>query len=542
MPPNTESSSNNGKKKKKKAKKADPVVAASTPEAPQDEGWVVSTSKYEARKEKKAAIVQAGGAITATMMVASRHYSVIIGSKGSTLEKLRSKTGVDITMPTRDSGGETITLTGTQEGIDAAKQAILELAEQGHCQLIHGNVEKVHMTISNMGLLVGKDGAHINAIRTKGKVDIQLPPKGSDSKDITLLGNPANIALAVHNIKQLMSMEYCDFTHENYTSVDIKFPGSFLGLLIGPGGERIKAIKETTKTKINIPKITAKDKDTLYFITITGPAQGVENAKLMIAGVQKDFVFAEVDFPSAKIAFLIGEKGRNITALQQKYRSGISVDDHIWDPDLRTITINGFKKDVEMVQQEILQIIDIYSIETTTFPKDRMGALIGKAGKNIVDLKARTNCHINFSDHEWDDTVRVVSVEGLTDDVKACLVEIEALKVRPERKERPPAEATETLTFPKTRAGILIGRAGSNIQALQKSTKTRINVSDLNETDKQIVIEGSTEAVAAAVAKIEELRTPPPKKNSKKEKVEVEGDANDAEEAKEEATEVAADE
>lgn len=524
--------SKTAKKKKKKKSKAQAqaaaaaaATAASAPAAveekattsAEDDGWVVQQSKLEVRKEKKQ-LLRAKGAdgpeMTSEMSVNQRHYSVIIGAKGSTLTALEKACGVTLEMPSKDSNDDTIVINGTQTGIETVKAAIKELCEKGHCFLLDGDVEKVTMTVEKLGLLIGPGGIYIDAIRAKSNTKINLPSKDKGSKEITLMGEPANIAIAVAAIKQLIAVGYCELTHENYTSVSILFPGSFLRVLIGPNGSRIKQIQLDTETKIKVPAVKGREEaDKLFPVTIVGPGAGVEKAKVLITAVQKDLTASEMEFPENMISFLIGEKGRSISALQKSTNTRINVEEHIWDPTVRTVGISGFKKDVNAVIAELNNILATKSRATITFPREQMGALIGSKGKTIQELQDRTKTRISMKDHEWDDTVRDVFIEGLNENVANAVTEIEKLKVRaprPVRKEVVPPEASETFLFPVARAGVLIGRGGSHIKDMEMSTKTKIKVDDcIDGQNKTVTVEGSTEDVAAAVEQIKALAVKP---------------------------------
>jgi len=519
------------KKKKKKSKaqaqaaQAAAAAAASVAseaieeKAPsaEDDGWVVQQSKLEVRKGKKQ-LLRAKGAdgpeMTSEMTVSSRHYSVIIGPKGSTLAALERQAGVSLTMPAKDSNDDTIIIDGPHTGIETVKAAIKELCEKGHCFLLDGDVEKVTMTVESIGGIIGPGGKYIDAIRTKSNTKINLPSKDKGSKEITLTGEPANIAIAVAAIKSLVAVGYCDLTHDNYSCVSILFPGSFMRVLIGPDGTRIKQIQLDTDTRIKVPTVKGKEEaNKLFPVTITGPVEGVEKAKVLITGVQKDLTATEMEFPSNLTSFLIGKEGKHIIALQTSTNTRINVGAHIWDPSVKTVGISGFKKDVAAAISELNNILATKSRVTITFPRDQMGALIGSKGKTIQELQQRTKTRISMQDHEWDDSVRDVSIEGLNDDVANAVLEVEKLKVRPPRparREVVPPEASETFLFPVSRAGVLIGRGGSHIQEMEKSTNTKIKVEDsIDGKNKSVTVEGSTDDVAAACEQIKALAAKP---------------------------------
>lgn len=519
-----------GKKKKKKKSKAAAKAAAAekaeveTPEVveekvnSEDLGWVEQKSSLTLRNEKRQGQKERGDKSDSEMTVSPRHFAAIIGTGGRTKERLEEAAQVTLTLPKRDSGDDTVIINGTFDAIEVAKTAIAEIVEKGFCRLLDGDVEKITMEVSNLGGLIGPGGKYIDAIRTKTNVKINMPNKDSNSKTITILGETASITRAVDAINALLEQGYCDLTHENYTSVAIPFPGAFIGLLIGPAGEKIKKIQKDTDTRIKIPSAkTKEEKEGLLSITISGPQEGVNNAKRVIDNAKANFSTVEVDFPQDLINFVIGEKGKSIQALQKDTNTRIKVDEHLWDPSCRTIEIVGLKSDVQTAEKHIANILATHCRTAVAFPKDRLGALIGKGGQAIADLQKLTNTRISMKDHEWDDTVKDVIVEGLNEDVASAMIELDKLKVRPPRqprKEVTPPEATKSFLFPTSRAGVIIGRGGSKIQEMQKATNTSIKLTDLADDveNKQITIEGSAENVVLACELVEALRTPAERK------------------------------
>lgn len=238
-------------------------------------------------------------------------------------------------------------------------------------------------------------------------------------------------------INQLMLQGFCDLTHPDWVRITMGFPGSMLGVLLGPKGANLKDIEAKTETTIKVPNAkTDEDKARAVQITITGAISNVEKARAMIAAVQTDFVKKEMDFPTNLVNTLMGNKGESIRALQQTHNVRINVDEHVWDPDLRTLSVEGFTKDCTACVAAINEIVATHTRVKVEFPTSRIGFLIGKAGATIGKIKTDCSVRINVSDHEWDESVRVVSIDGLSENVAAAVAKVEALKVPPPKKEK----------------------------------------------------------------------------------------------------------
>jgi len=458
-----------GKKKKKKkntekaAAAAAAVKAAEAPAAaaePSADEWTVAVDKFAVRKAKKSAqasetvvVVHNGPSKqTVTMEVAKKHYKVIIGMGSKNITALQTMFVCKIQLPNKNSSDETVTITGEHsEHLVACKDAISQLVEKGYCKALSGDVTDISMTVSNIGLLIGPGGKNVGTIREKTGIEINLPPREERKKDekskdanITLIGELAGIQTAMNAINQLMLQGFCDLTHPDFVKIQLAFPGSMLGILLGAKGVNLRTIEKETETTIKVPNAkTEEDKSRLVDISILGAIANVEKARARIAAVQTDFVKKELDFPSSLLSSLIGTKGDIIRKIQSTNTVRINIEEHIWDPDLRTVSVEGFDKDCVAAIVTINEIITNNSRVTVEFPTSRIGVLIGKAGATVNKIKDEFSVRINVGNHEWDESVRVVNVDGLTANVEAAVVRIETLKIPPPKKERPAKKEDE---------------------------------------------------------------------------------------------------
>lgn len=446
------------KKKKKNTEKAAAaaVKAAEAAEAPEPaaDDWTVAVDKFTVRKQKKSAIAAEASTVvaegpsnqTVTMSVDKKYYKLIIGGGSKNITALQTMFSCKIQLPNKNSSDDTVTITGENAShLASCTDAISQLVEKGYCKALSGDVTDITMTVSNIGLLIGPGGKNVGTIRNKTGVEINLPPREDRKKDeknkdtdITLIGELAGIQTAMTAINQLMLQGFCDLTHPNWVKIQLAFPGSMLGILLGAKGVNLRNIEKETETTIKVPNAkTEEDKSRLVNISILGAVDNVEKARARIAAIQTDFVKKEVDFPSSLLSSLIGTKGGNINKIQSSNSVRINIEEHVWDPDLRTVSVEGFEKDCAVALAAINEIIANNSSVKVEFPTSRIGILIGKAGATVNKIKDEFNVRINVGNHEWDESVRVVSVDGLTDNVNNAVVKIETLKIPPPKKEKP---------------------------------------------------------------------------------------------------------
>jgi rRNA processing protein Krr1/Pno1 len=98
--------------------------------------WVLRGQADNIEKVKKAiqsAIDQASKQTATGYLVLPdpRTYRFVIGQGGSTVNAIRKQTGCKITVPRDQAQGEAIEVVGTKEGVEKAKEAILEAVREG---------------------------------------------------------------------------------------------------------------------------------------------------------------------------------------------------------------------------------------------------------------------------------------------------------------------------------------------------------------------------------------------------------------------------
>jgi rRNA processing protein Krr1/Pno1 len=437
-----------GKKKKKKKKgkknavsqKATVVAtSAAEPEPVEPEVWEEvesKKSKWAARKKQQDPLAFVETSQTDEedyLEVNQKSYPVIIGTEGKTLARIQESTQCKVSLPKKGSGINVITLSGQPEAIEAAKTIINDLVSKGYSKALDSDMTDLKIKISNLGLLIGPNGANVRNIQTKTNTRIQLPPKGTEDGEVTIVGNSGDVVSAASAIKELMANGFCSLTHDNWTKSVVGFPASMIGILVGPKGENLNKMQSSTKTRINIPKVSKDDKTSILSVSVIGPEDGVEKAISQIKSIQTDFVSKEIEYPATMLVPLIGPKGENIRRIQSETNTRINIEEHLWDPTLRSITIEGFKDKIGLVEAELKTIIENNSHTEINFPVDRLGALIGKKGESIRKLQDESGVRISVKDHEWDDTVKVVIIEGLSKNVESTKVVVQGLAKAPKR-------------------------------------------------------------------------------------------------------------
>jgi len=214
-----------------------------------------------------------------------KHYPKIIGKGGETLKLFCEKTGAKIELPKRDSSSSTITISGTEEAVEAARKNLEMLVEKGYCPLTDPGVVGGSISVpeKSKALLLGPQGAHLKALQTAFTVKISVPNSESSSSQVQITGETANVKKCKAEIKALLNDGFTEVTHPGWVKETVAFPQSMFGILIGPKGNTIKSIQGNNKpVKINMP-----DKGSLEDnVTVIGPAPQVERTVKAIQALQ----------------------------------------------------------------------------------------------------------------------------------------------------------------------------------------------------------------------------------------------------------------
>lgn len=213
------------------------------------------------------------------------------------------------------------------------------------------------------------------------------------------------------------------------------------GTIIGPGGSYLRAITEATGTSIELPKEGGMRPE----IVISGSVQGCALAKSAIAQlVAKGYsnlthagtVDRKIAIPDKKRGIVIGSRGANLKALQQKLNVKIDFPEKGSEED---VTVVGDDKDVQQCLAAIKQLLEQGFSEIThanfikadvEVHRDMLKNLIGPGGEVIKALQATHRVQLSLGDKSGE--VTIVTILGEAQDVAECRVQMAQLLVPPE--------------------------------------------------------------------------------------------------------------
>ncbi|CAK8698013.1 unnamed protein product [Clavelina lepadiformis] len=145
-------------------------------------------------------------------------------------------------------------------------------------------------------------------------------------------------------------------------------------------------------------------------------------------------------------------------------------------------------------------------------PSNTAGAVIGKGGSNIKDLRHEFNANVQLPDSQGIERIISATTKTISDAAKLAGRVMESLCERLQRRDK---EGIIKLLVHKSQAGTIIGLKGSRIKELRETTGANIKVNQEccpNSTDRICQIKGQNSTVVKSLnAILELLQDAPPK-------------------------------
>lgn len=355
----------------------------------------------------------------ADVVVDMKWHRHIIGKAGSNITRIKNETGTSINIPSDTEKSNIIHIEGSPEGVAAAKEEILAMAEKFSNELSKDIIieQRFHKNI------IGQKGEKVREIRQMfGEVQISFPEAGNKSDIVTLRGPKDQVEQCFTYLKKLAS----ELVASNFR-MEVPIFKKFHGNVIGKNGANIKKIKEETLCSIDIPTENANSD----IITITGYREQCEKARKLILAVQSELanvVTKEVTVSQNLHTSMIGAGGKLIQSIMNECG-----DVHIHFPPegqkSDKITIRGAAEDVDKAEIQLLKLGEerlenSFTAEVLAKPEHHR-FLIGKAGANIRQVRERTGARIVFPTHK-DENKELIIIIGKKEGVEEAKKELEA--------------------------------------------------------------------------------------------------------------------
>jgi len=242
--------------------------------------------------------------------------------------------------------------------------------KQAHLPSVITETMEVHL--KHLPVIMGEKAIVLKTIQKKTETKITLPKKadreksgerqfGGSKQNITIEGSPKGVAEAQALITELITKGYTKETHPDVVVMTLKLgnPERDRPILVGKGGDHIRALQKHTGCKINLPPKEEHSDD----VTIVGKEENCNKAReaiitLLTEGystvTHEHHVRMEVEVAPEQYSLLIGKEGKTIRDIQQSTETRINI------PKDRSgnVTIVGLHDGVAAARQRILAVLN----------------------------------------------------------------------------------------------------------------------------------------------------------------------------------------
>jgi polyribonucleotide nucleotidyltransferase len=461
------------------------------------------------------------------LKVKPEHHRYLIGKNGANIRKVREQTGARILFPSANEESptdkETVIITGKKEEVSNAKQMLKEMIDSLE-KVVEGEMK---VDPKHHKHFVARRGAILKQIGDEfGGVTISFPrSRDRDSDRVVLKGSKE----CVESAKQRIAAIVEDL--ESQITIECVIDSKYHRTLMGSRGSRVQAITQTHDVKIKFPErgtngVAAEDSSVngdyngstesleqsekthrkSDIILITGKKENCESAQNALMALIP--ITIEVEVPFDLHRFIIGQKGREVRELMDKYDVSITVPPANASSDI--IKITGSKDNVENAKTAIEErVVKIESDKQEKLAKSFTESIkvnpifhpkiIGKRGAIITKIRDKYKVQIQFPElkrrdsHSEDEKQDIITIIGYENDVYAAKEDILA-RVR-ELEELVHEEVfVDSRVHPR-----LIGAKGKTIRKImdQFNVDIRFPRSDGNDPNV-VVISGMAENVDEA--------------------------------------------
>lgn len=464
---------------------------------------------------------------TAVVAVPEEDQHHIIGPKGTTLKSIMSLVEPNsVVLKLNTPNPESISIHGLKSQVAIVQKEVANVIAESK-DYKDGYKTTVSVPSHILSRLIGKSGAHMNALRDEFGVKIDVSDEGRDAietkdknskTEIVIAGIKRNAEEASVRIGQL-SRKWAD-----ETLARVKIEHQFHRRLIGPSGVYISRLQDKYNVRIRFPSSGdsalssfADDPKSKDEVTIKGSSKDVAKAEEELVDFykfEKENGFKEtIQIPSKAIARVIGKAGVTIndiadgTGVEYKFNRDGDSEATLGYAEVELTGSKSALKDaikkIDDIVQEVENFISVTIAVDAKYHRDLIGShgsvmkeIIAKAGGE--DLPRNRYFRLLSIPNEGNGSTDVTS-EGPKEIVENVIQQIKDLVALKE------ASVSQDYDLAKEKHKLIIGPSGSIRQALQSEFGVTIDIPRANEESTIIKLNGLPEQISAIIPKIELL-------------------------------------
>jgi len=424
-----------------------------------------------------------------------QYYKQLIGKNRARLLEMQEQTGCDIKFPFDE--GRLVKLMGTKENVEKARKLLMERATK----LANELTTDLSINPQYYPQIIGAKGKNLEEVRSKfHNIQITFPEANGKSDKVTLQGDKDDVEKCSKFLQQKVKDLY-------YSELEV--PRRLYPMLIGKGGANIQRLREKTPdVRIDIPSVD-DTKDGTH-IRLSGKKADVDKAQKVLEehinqlnNSMENSVDQYMTIDPKWHNRFFQNKRKLLTDLQQQYGEML-----IKLPERNTssdqVLLRGPKETIEQVRKRLEELVDTWENTITkemTIPHRHHGYLLAQGGAYIQPIEKEHNIQIQFprraspqkdeqdaaaaTTTEDEGQKDIVRLTGRADDIDKAIVALEKMI---------PVEST--VEIPSEAHGSLVGKGGSNLQALMKQyPDVQVTFPPVNSAENTVQLKGQREQV-----------------------------------------------
>lgn len=406
--------------------------------------------------------------------VPQTYHPFIVGPNFETLNRISSDYQVNIKVPYTNVKSDLITIKGSKEAVQAAKEAVLKIYHEMEARCKQVSVE---VPRSQHKYILGRKGTTLAEILKETGVSVELPPEGDS---ITLRGPQEKLGLALTMVwSKATSMKQVKISAPLQLHKRLRVKKNSLLSDLDP------------QVRVNFNTDDAND----CYIEIEGPADPVnqleEEFKTEIQQLTSSLHFDQITVDASYTKHIIGKKGSRVKSLKED--TGVDQINISENGNTAIIQIEGTPEAVKKAKAEIMEIVNKLKNEKEIGINVDM-RLIRHLGR-LKEVREKFPRVVILPPPEGEKGE--VKLRGPNDAVEECAKHIRTLA-------RELAEENATLNIPVFKGchKFVIGKKGAVIRQIREETNTDIILPSESDDSCIIQIIGPQKAVEEAKERI----------------------------------------
>lgn len=316
--------------------------------------------------------------VTIEVVIPQRHHRMVMGQKGSKVQRITSDFNVVVKFPDRDAvepvdteltngdaNGDVvrqtdiIRITGNNKKCELAKEALLKLVPV---------TEEINVAFDLHRSIIGQKGRDVRDLMNNYDVHIELSPQHERLDIIKVTGAADNVEEAKKAIFERVAKLEEDRKVRELRSFELKIEvePEFHPKIIGRRGAVINKIRADHNVQISFPKKEDADEQQ-HVITIQGYEKDAHAAKddiMKIVNELTDLYKEVVSIDDRIHSRIIGQRGRNVHKIMEDYKVDIKFP-RSGDPDPCAVTITGQEDNVLEAKDHLLNLEEEFLQDVT---------------------------------------------------------------------------------------------------------------------------------------------------------------------------------